>query len=228
MVLTNTFEHFVIHSRIEYDWYSARMMLGSCHILTAEAAMHTAVPADAAPAAPAADDFLAWTRRNGGRAEYVNGAVLPLPVGSLAHATICGNLFAALHAGADGIDRHVFLGTLVEVPGVGYLSPDLVFGTWSPAGDEIHVRGPQIAVEVTAPDTAARDRGFKWKAMQTVAALEHYVLVDEAEWSVEVFSRGTVDGWRYERLSGTEDALTLGAIGFAMPLAAVYRGVFRA
>ncbi|PWC42342.1 Uma2 family endonuclease [Azospirillum sp. TSO22-1] len=177
---------------------------------------------------PATTDFLAWARRSGGRAEFVNGTAQHLPAGSLAHDTICGNLFAALHAGADGIERHVFLGALVEVPGVGYLSPDLVFGTWSPSGDEVHVRGPQLVVEVTAPDTAARDRGFKWKAVQTVAALERYVLVDEAEWSVEVFARGADDAWRYERLTGTEDVLSIPSIGFAMPLAAVYRGVFRA
>ncbi|WP_431856243.1 Uma2 family endonuclease [Azospirillum sp.] len=177
---------------------------------------------------PATTDFLAWARRNGGRAEFVNGTAQHLPAGSLAHDTICGNLFAALHAGADGIERHVFLGALVEVPGVGYLSPDLVFGTWSPSGEEVHVRGPQLVVEVTSPDTAARDRGFKWKAMQTVAALERYVLVDEAEWSVEVFARGADDGWRYERLTGTEDVLSIPSFGFAMPLAAVYRGVFRA
>lgn len=183
------------------------------------------MPADTLPATT---DFLAWARRGGGRAEFVNGAAQHLPAGSLAHDTICGNLFAALHGGADGIDRHVFLGALVEVPGVGYLSPDLVFGTWNPAGDEVHVRGPQLVIEVTAPDTAARDRGFKWKAMQTVAALERYVLVDEAEWSVEVFARGADEAWRYERLTGTGDSLGIPSIGFAMPLAAVYRGVFRA
>ncbi|HYG90286.1 MAG TPA: Uma2 family endonuclease [Azospirillum sp.] len=184
------------------------------------------MPADTLPAT--VTDFLAWARRNGGRAEFLGGAVQPQPAASLAHDTICGNLFAALHAGADGIDRHVFQGVLVEVPGVGFLSPDIVFGTWTPAGDEVHLRGPQLVVEVMAPATAARDRGLKWKAFQQVAALERYVLVDEAEWSVEVFARGADETWRYERLSGAKDSLTIPSIGFAMPLAAIYRGVFRA
>lgn len=177
---------------------------------------------------PAPTDVLAWARRHGGRAEFVNGTPQHLPAGSLAHETICGNLFAALHAGADGIERHVFLGALVEVPGIGYLSPDLVFGAWTLAGDEVHVRGPQIVVEVMAPDTGPRDRGFKWKAFQQIPALERYVLVDEAEWSVEVFARGTDGSWRYGSLTGTEDSLDIPAIGFSMPLRAIYRGVFRA
>lgn len=173
-------------------------------------------------------DFLAWARRNGGGVEFLGGTVQPQPAATLLHDTICGNLFAALHAGADGIDRHVFQRALVEVPGAGFFCPDIVFGTWNPAGDEVHVRGPQLIVEVMSPATAARDRGVKWKAYQQMAALERYVLVDEAEWSVEVFARGADLGWRYDRLTGTGDALTIPSIGFSMPLAAIYRGVFRA
>jgi len=184
------------------------------------------MPAETLPFA--VSDFLAWARQAGGRAEFLNGAVHRLPATTRAHDSICGNLFAALHAGADGIERHVFMGALVEVPGVGFISPDVVFGTWTPDGDALHLRAPLLIAEVASPDTAARDRGLKWKAVQQIAALERYVLVDEAEWSVEVYSRAADGGWRYEQLTGTDDALSIPSLGFAMPLAALYRGVFRA
>ncbi len=183
------------------------------------------MPTDTLPAA--VSNFLTWARDNGGHAEFINDVIQPRPIDSLAHTTICGNLFAALHAGADGIDRHVFQNVLVEMPGIGFLRPDIIFGMWTLDGEEVHVRGPRLVIEVMAPTTAAQDRGLKWKAFQRMASLERYVLVDEVEWSVEVFSRGLDDTWKYERLNGVEDFLTMPSIGFAMPLTAVYRGVFR-
>jgi Uma2 family endonuclease len=81
-----------------------------------------------------------------------------------------------------------------------------------PDGDR--VTDLTVVVEVLSPSTQRHDRIDKWREYQGIGSLQHFVLVEQPERRVEVYSLAIVEP--------PEDAIALPAIGVTLSLQAIH------
>jgi Uma2 family endonuclease len=86
------------------------------------------------------------------------------------------------------------------------------------------VPDPAAVFEVASPGTEKVDGGRKMLRYVRIPSLRHYVLIDQDEALVVVYSRHD-ESWPALGLEGLEATLELTAIGMSIPLAAIYEGV---
>ncbi len=99
--------------------------------------------------------------------------------------------------------------------------PDVVV-TCSPiAPDDDRVQEPTAVVEVLSPTTERHDRIEKWREYQRIASLLHFVLVEQKERRIEVWSRTDV-GWALEVVEPPADAVHLRDLDARLSLDEIY------
>jgi Uma2 family endonuclease len=74
-----------------------------------------------------------------------------------------------------------------------------------------------------SPTTQRHDRIAKWREYQRIPSLQHFVLVEQAERRIEVYSR-TETGWALASVEPPHDAIALKAVGATLSLEAIYEG----
>jgi Uma2 family endonuclease len=78
-----------------------------------------------------------------------------------------------------------------------------------------------VAFEILSPSTKARDLRWKRTAYTGLASLTHYIVIAQDAVEVAVFARD--HGFTERRLQSIDDTIDLCSLGFALPLAEVYR-----
>lgn len=154
--------------------------------------------------------FLDWERRQEDRYEFLNGLILAMGGGTADHAAIAENVKAALRDALRGRDCRVFGSDLKVVTDGLAAYPDgfVVCGPIDPKATS--VRHPALVVEVLSSATADFDYGRKWRAYRTIPELRHYLLIDQDERRVELFTR-TDTGWQQTAIGeGRVDMTLLG------------------
>jgi Uma2 family endonuclease len=68
----------------------------------------------------------------------------------------------------------------------------------------------------------AEPRIYKWREYQRIALLRHYVLIEQKERRIEVWSR-TAAGWKLVTVEPPDKAIALDAIDATLSLEALYR-----
>ena len=167
------------------------------------------------------DDFLEWEAQQPERYEFVDGMIVGMVGGSVAHATIRDNVTSALRdrlrgSGCRALSQEVKVtsGANVHYPDVMVLCSPL-----EPTADQ--VRDPAIVVEVLSRITGDRDRGAKWIAYRELASLQHYVLINQSRRLVEVYSRDRA-GWSLALCAPPLQTVPLPAIGVELELDEIY------
>jgi Uma2 family endonuclease len=172
------------------------------------------------------DEFLAWEREQDERWEFDAGVTTMMTGGSLPHATISGNIFAALHQHLRGTSCRPFNGDAKVVPGGGDRSyyPD-VSVTCSPlTGDEGDiVPDPILVIEVVSPTTEARDRGIKKFRYLATPSLRQYAIVEQDALRVDLYTREG-DRWTNTVVEGADAVFRLASVGLELELRAIYDG----
>jgi Uma2 family endonuclease len=87
--------------------------------------------------------------------------------------------------------------------------------------DDDRLSDPTAVVEVLSPTTETHDRIRKWREYQTIASLQHFVLIAQSERRVEVYTRKQ-DGWQLAVVEPPEDVVALEAVGVTLSLQAIY------
>jgi len=175
------------------------------------------------------DDYLAWEQDQPIRSEYVDGEVFAMSGASDAHGTAAGNLFAGLHAHLRGTPCKPFIADMkVHVEAANsFFYPDILV-TCDPrdrSAEASHVkRHPLLIVELLSPSTEAYDRGNKFAAYRTLAALQEYVLVSLEERRIEVFRRDDSGHWVLYPFA-LDEQLELASVGLRCPVAEVFEGM---
>jgi Uma2 family endonuclease len=172
------------------------------------------------------DEFLAWEREQDERWEFDAGVTTMMTGGSLPHATISGNIFAALHAHLRGTRCRPFNGDAKVVPAGGKRSyyPD-VSVTCSPlTGDENDiVPEPVLVIEVVSPSTGNRDRGIKKVAYFATPSIQQYAIIEQEAMRVDLYTRDG-DRWTNTIIEGEHAIVQLSSVGLELPLAVIYEG----
>ena len=177
--------------------------------------------------------------RTGERFEYHEGLLLPVRAmagGTFEHAVLGANATGVLYAQLLATDPDVRCRTCssdlrIKIPGTDrYLYPDAAVVCAPPVYDEairMAIRNPVVVVEVVSESSDGYDHGRKFEYYSALETLRHYVLVAQDEHHVEVRSRGEGGGpdWRFEFVYGTDTSVQLPALGIALPMRELYRGV---
>ena len=169
------------------------------------------------------DDFLAFEAEEPERYEFVDGIVRMMTGASAAHSAIKGNMFAELRAAVRSGPCRVDVDDLKVVTETAVMYPDVLVICRPIAPEDDRVTDPTVIVEVLSPTTQRHDRIAKWREYQKIPSLRHFVLVEQAERRIEVYSR-TDTGWALASIEPPEDTIALTAVGAELSLEAIYQG----
>jgi Uma2 family endonuclease len=164
------------------------------------------------------------------RHEYVDGDILAMAGGSELHsaliAAVTGELYAQLRGSPCGV-RDSNMRVLVQATGNAFYCDALVV-----CGEAAVVRearggdsllNPTVIIEVVSPSTEAYDRGAKFDDdYQHIPSLREYVLVAQAEATIEVRSRDDAGQWIVRRFTAGQRA-EVRAASCTLDVDAIYR-----
>ena len=148
------------------------------------------------------------------RHEFYYGGIYTMAGGTLNHNLLIDSVKDILKAQLKGKTCRVLSENMkVEViQNVYFPYPDLVM-TCHPfdlRGDNVTIRQPRLLVEVLSKSTAHIDRGFKWQRYRKMPSLWYYMLVDQYDTTVELFSRiEETDEWINTIYESPDDVLVL-------------------
>ncbi|QCG88330.1 Uma2 family endonuclease [Azospirillum sp. TSH100] len=167
------------------------------------------------------DEFLDWEERQDVRHEFLQGEIVAMVGGTVAHNQIAGNVYAALRGELRGSPCRVFQETMRIRADESVFYPD-VFVTCAMLDDRDRMATePTLIVEVLSDSTSSYDHTTKSAAYRTLPSLTQYVLIHQRVAVVESFRRAG-DGWTHELLSGRDGVLAIPALEVGLPLATIY------
>jgi Uma2 family endonuclease len=178
------------------------------------------------------EEFLVWERLQEYKHEYYHGHIVDMSGASLAHNFIQSNLFAAIGHHLENKPYHVFGSDLrIEVKAAeSYFYPDISIVCGEPELSDTAmdmIRNPAVLIEILSPSTELHDiRRKKFFYMQ-LPSLQEYIMIDSTEIMVETIQRQQDGSWKTASLllekMNPSALLSIGVIGFSLPLTAVYR-----
>jgi Uma2 family endonuclease len=169
------------------------------------------------------EDFLAFEAQEPERYEFVDGIVRLMTGGSAAHSAIKLNIAFALRTAVGSGPCRVDADDLKVVTDTAVMYPDVLVTCRPLAPDDDRVPDPTVVVEVLSPTTERHDRIAKWREYQRIEALRHFVMVEQKERRIEVYTR-TPSGWALATVEPPDDEVLLDAIDARLSLTAVYAG----
>jgi Uma2 family endonuclease len=176
------------------------------------------------------EEYFALEKAGDRRYEYWDGEIVSMSGGSLAHAQISGNVFAATRSKLEGRDCQTFTADMpIKTPTLSpYRCPDA-----SAICGDVQIEktqgidvllNPILIVEVLSPESEDRDRNEKRSAYQAIPSVREYLVVSQEIPRVTPYSR---DGevWRRSDYSKMGEKVELPSLGIALTLSDIYQGV---
>jgi Uma2 family endonuclease len=184
---------------------------------------------DQPPRRMTVEQYLAWEAQQPEKWELHDGGVVKMknadPVtgvagGSLRHFALAGNVYlgsrnalrragSACSAYPDGVE--------LRVPNGRMFYPDSLVVCGPQDGRAQEVSDPALVAEVLSPTTEAEDLGPKWTAYQTIPSLQHYLIVQQDQAAVDLFTRSG-EIWSFRRVFGDGATVDLPALGVSVSL----------
>ncbi len=170
-------------------------------------------------------EYFEIERTSFGRWEYVNGEIRQMAGGSDDHGMISTSVGRALGNALVPRGCRVYVENLKIHTGDGIDTfPDVsvVCGERQYyLGRTDVILNPLLIVEVLSPSTEGYDRGRKFDHYQTIEALQDYLLVEQDQARVLLFTRRN-SHWEMQEVKGLEGAVHLPSVGIDLALADIY------
>ncbi len=175
-------------------------------------------------------EYLAFEERSETKHEYYAGEIFAMAGASPAHNRICftvNGLLFALMKDSDCVGYTSDQKIWIEAAQLNtYADVTIVCGEAQYDPDHpILLTNPRVIFEVLSPSTRAYDRGEKWGFYQQLPSLMEYLLVWQDRPQIEQYSRQADNSWRYLRIAGLEETVTLSSIECRLSLAEIYSGI---
>ncbi len=173
------------------------------------------------------EEYLAGEELADQKHEYLSGVVHAMAGGTSRHATLGGNVFAAVKTRLRGKKCRPFNSDmLVRVKrgdDLRFYYPDVSI-VCQPNGQLEHFNEhPTVIFEVRSDSTARFDQGEKREAYLGIPSLEAYVLVDDREVAVTVWRRHG-ERWESEYYTNLSDTIAFASADCELPVAEIYEG----
>lgn len=173
-----------------------------------------------------AEEYLEWEALQDLRYELIDGDVVAMTGGTIAHNDIALNLNDKLRSALRPKGCRVNVADVkVKVEATGnYFYPDLVVSCDDRDREATkEILFPGLLVEVLSPRTEAKDRGKKWQNYRQIPTLIEYVLINCDRPLVECFRRRD-RLWIYQTF-GVGEVLDLESVGVSIAVDDLYDGV---
>ena len=114
----------------------------------------------------------------------------------------------------------------VKVSPARYVYPDLSAVRGGPLLEDNNTTllNPILMVEVTSPATRSYDRDSKREFYSSIPTVQAYLIVDQHRVSVDLHTRMD-ERWLWQTYDDLQDVVYLEALGCALPMTEIYRGV---
>ncbi|MYD11669.1 MAG: Uma2 family endonuclease [Chloroflexi bacterium] len=171
--------------------------------------------------------FLDFAEASEYRYEYIDGEPVKMSGGKLNHFRIIHRLQVLLDSllAVTGCEV-IASGMLVRVGESTLVDPDVSVVCGEPQ-TELGTRvllNPTLVVEVLSPSSIDHDRVLKLNFYQSVASIQAYLIVEQDEMSVELYTRGEA-GWDLRTFSRRDDEIPLDSLNCSLPLRDIYRQI---
>lgn len=173
-------------------------------------------------------DYLKGEQNATDRHEYVEGKVFAMAGSSKRHNRITLNVVRSLPLQhKDGSSCEVYSADVkVRVKqGRAYYYPDVLVSCEPEDGDDYYLEHPCLIVEVSSASTVWKDYNEKLVAYQSIAKLQHYLVVAQDKVNVTHFYREADGSWWVKTLESLEDAIELTCPEMRLTLKAIYAGI---
>lgn len=175
------------------------------------------------------EDYFAVEQATDYRNEFVDGQIIAMAGGSLAHNRVERNVLGQLEQQLRGQPCEPFSGDIrVKAGAAGhYRYPDVSVVCGPPEIERTPLDtlvNPTVLIEVLSPSTEADDRGAKTRAYRLIPSLQEYLLIAQDRPAVEHYQR-RANGWLLTDYSGLDDCVPLPSISCTLPLRDIYARV---
>jgi Uma2 family endonuclease len=177
------------------------------------------------------EEYQALERSTDTKYEFHDGTIFSMAGGTIQHGLIAGNIYGEIKFGMrnEGVNCTVMNSEVkLHVQDANkFLYPDcmVICGEIETSEtDENAVTNPVVIIEVLSSATENYDRGAKFHAYRSISTLKEYILVDQYQASVELFSRRG-DLWKILRTEGRDQELELTSLGIIIKLKEIYEDV---
>jgi Uma2 family endonuclease len=173
------------------------------------------------------EEFLRWCPGDGQRWQLVDGEPMAMVPARYGHAALQSEVSRAIgnHL-ADRRSPCVVLTTPGVVPhvraGMNFRVPDLGVTCAPVAPEAVFVPAPVLLVEILSPGNERDSWSNVW-AYTTIPSVQEILVLHTKEIRAELLRRQPDGIWPANTLQVTEGELILDSIGFAAPVAALYR-----
>jgi Uma2 family endonuclease len=175
------------------------------------------------------DDFMNWESFQSAKHDLVEGEPVAMAGGSEGHSIIQVNICNAMQNKLGrGNPCRVFNSDMAVQTGVKsgrYPDATIDCGPRNPANRS--APKPTVVFEVLSPETQKDDRTVKLHEYSSVETIAHYVLVEQAEPLVHVYSRGDNGDFfiRPLEIKGLDSSFELPAVGISISMSEIYDGL---
>jgi Uma2 family endonuclease len=160
-----------------------------------------------------------------GRWEYLNGKIRAMAGGSDDHGMISTSIGRVLGNSLVPRGCRVYVGNIKIHTGDGTNTfPDVTVICGERQyylGKNDVVINPLLVVEVLSPSTQGYDRGEKFDHYQTIETLQEYLLVEQDEPRIILYTRRD-DHWEMRQISGVDKAVALTSVDVMLNLSDIY------
>lgn len=175
------------------------------------------------------EEYLALEAQAEERHEYEAGRIHAMSGGSINHSIMGGNIITALNNSLKDSNCIALNGDacLWIDHAHSFVYPDamVICGEIQAAEKDPHaVVNPVLIVEVLSKSTVGYDRGDKFHKYCSLPSFQEYVLIDQHKPVVDVLFREP-GYWKVTTTIGLDKSISLGSLGFDIPLSAIYRNV---
>ncbi len=174
------------------------------------------------------EEYLNMEWENGQRYEYWDGELVAMSFATLGHNRIAANINRKFQDKKDADNCGSFQESVMLRQENNYFLPDVMLtchpDDLDPTGFQI--KHPTIIVEVLSKSTEIYDRTQKWDEYRKIKSLRHYILVNQYELKVEMFSRANEHAlFYYQSFEGFDQVITFDDLGFKLSLNEIYEGI---
>ena len=174
------------------------------------------------------EEFLEWERGQELKHEFVDGEAIGMAGGTEAHSMIQANLIAAAAPKLRGSGcRPLASGILVRTGTDRGRYADMTIDCGERRAQNLVAPEPKVVFEVLSEDTQKRDRTIKLADYNATPSIAYYVLVEQAEPLVHVYSRGPHGDFnlRPQEATGLHGTIDIPTINLSLTMSEIYDGI---
>ncbi len=175
------------------------------------------------------EEYIEFDKNNEGRWEYFDGEIVDMAGGSMSHNRIARNILTAFDRKLEDKACEVLPADMrLKVPAaLPYRYPDVVVVCGEPVietiqGQEMLVN-PRLIVEVLSPSTKGYDFDAKFRAYQSIASFQEYLLVAQDRPHVVQYVRQPDGLWLRKDIEGMESRVKLASVDCELTFSEIYR-----